>query len=188
MAREMIRQGGRSARIQAEVHNTVNRLLETLDRSAITVPMIAEQAGVTPSTIYRRWGDLSQLLADVAVARMRPIAEPEDTGSTAGDLTAFIQQYAEEMSSKVGRELLADVIGSQTEAASQKCCGFTYQHLETLKSRAEARGESGFDVDRIIDVVVAPVMFHILFGDRDISAEYCSSLVQRAFQTAVSAE
>ncbi|MSE19101.1 TetR family transcriptional regulator, partial [Pantoea agglomerans] len=84
MAREMIRQGGRSARIQAEVHNTVNRLLETLDRSAITVPMIAEQAGVTPSTIYRRWGDLSQLLADVAVARMRPIAEPEDTGSTAG--------------------------------------------------------------------------------------------------------
>lgn len=75
MAREMIRQGGRSARIQAEVHNTVNRLLEALDRSAITVPMIAEQAGVTPSTIYRRWGDLSQLLADVAVARMRPIAE-----------------------------------------------------------------------------------------------------------------
>ena len=35
MAREMIRQGGRSARIQAEVHNTVNRLLETLPRRRI---------------------------------------------------------------------------------------------------------------------------------------------------------
>lgn len=181
MAKEMIRQGGRSARIQAEVHNTVNRLLETLDRSAITVPMIAEQAGVTPSTIYRRWGDLSQLLADVAVARMRPIADPEDTGSMTGDLTLFIQQYAEEMSSKVGREMLADVIGSHAEEASQKCCRFTYQHLETLNNRAIARGETGFDVDRIVDGVVAPVMFHILFSDRDVSAEYCSSLIQREF-------
>ena len=97
MAKEMIRQGGRSARIQAEVHKTVNQLLKTTDRAVITVPMIAEQAGVTPSTIYRRWGDLSQLLADVAVARLRPIAEPEDTGEMIGDLTAFIVQYAEEM-------------------------------------------------------------------------------------------
>ncbi|NBB57442.1 TetR family transcriptional regulator [Pantoea vagans] len=181
MAREMIRQGGRSARIQAEVHDTVNRLLETRDRSAITVPMIAEQAGVTPSTIYRRWGDLAQLLADVAVARMRPIADPEDTGSMIGDLTAFLQQYAEEMSSKVGRELLADVIGRHAEAASHKCCGFTYQHLETLNNRAIARDEAGFDVDRLVDVAVAPVMFHILFGDRDVSAEYCSLLIQQAF-------
>lgn len=188
MAREMIRQGGRSARIQAEVHNTVNRLLETVDRSAITVPMIAEQAGVTPSTIYRRWGDLAQLLADVAVARMRPIAEPEDTGSMISDLTLFLQQYAEEMSSKVGRELLADVIGSHAEEASQKCCGFTYQHLETLNIRARERGEPGFDVDRMVDVAVAPVMFHILFGDRDISSAYCSSLIQRAFSQATGAE
>lgn len=181
MAKEMIRQGGRSARIQAEVHNTVNQLLKTHDRSAITVPMIAELAGVTPSTIYRRWGDLAQLLADVAVARMRPIAEPEDTGTLIGDLTVFIQQYAEEMSSKVGRALLADVIGSHTDEASQKCCGFTYQHLETLNNRAAARGEPGFDVERVIDVVVAPVMFHILFNDREVSADYCRALIQRAF-------
>ncbi len=98
-----------------------------------------------------------------------------------GDLTAFIQQYAEEMSSKVGRELLADVIGSHAEEASHKCCVFTYQHLETLNNRAIARGEAGFDVDRLVDVAVAPVMFHILFGDRDVSAEYCSLLIQQAF-------
>lgn len=123
MAREMVRQGGRSARIQAEVHNTVNRLLGTLDRSAITVPMIAEQAGVTPSTIYRRWGDLTQLLADVAVARMRPIAEPEDTGSMKGDLTLFIQQYAEDMSSKVGRDMLADVMNSHARRPARNVAG-----------------------------------------------------------------
>lgn len=181
MAKEMIRQGGRSARIQAEVHKTVNQLLKTTDRAVITVPMIAEQAGVTPSTIYRRWGDLSQLLADVAVARLRPIAEPEDTGEMIGDLTAFIVQYAEEMSSKVGREMLADVIGSYSGDASQKCCGYTVQHLETLNNRALARGESGFDVGQVIDWLVAPVMYHILFNDREVTAAYCQLLIQRLF-------
>src|ERR1700754_2743689 len=99
MPRELVRQGGRSARIQKAVHTVTRELLETLDRTEITVPMIAERAGVTPSTIYRRWGDIGQLFADVAVERLRPIAEPDDTGSTLGDLTAYLLPYAEEMSS-----------------------------------------------------------------------------------------
>jgi len=182
MAREMIRQGGRSARIQEEVHKAVNALLKTRDRSEITVPMVAELAGVTPSTLYRRWGDLSQLLADVAVAHMRPIGEPEDTGNMQHDIETFIVQYAEEMSSKVGRQMLADIIGSGGGSATVKCCGFTYLHLETLNHRALARGEAGFSVDDAVDVVVAPVIYHILFEDREPTPDYCRERVARLFQ------
>ncbi|CAN7227775.1 TetR-like C-terminal domain-containing protein [Neorhizobium sp. LjRoot104] len=182
MAREMVRQGGRSARIQAEVHRTVQDLLKTMDRGEITVPMIAEKSGVTPSTIYRRWGDLSELLADVAVARMRPIADPEDTGAMESDLEAFILQYAEEMSSKVGRSMLADVLGSMEGEAAGRCCQFTYDHLETLRERALGRGEAAFDVKEAIDFVVAPIIYHILFGDREVSPDYCRSLVGRFFR------
>ena len=182
MAREMIRQGGRSARIQEEVHKAVNALLKTYDRNELTVPMVAESSGVTPSTIYRRWGDLSQLLADVAVAHMRPVSEPEDRGDMQGDMEAFIQQYAEEMSSKVGRQMLADIIGSGGSSATVKCCGFTYQHLETLQKRAIKRGETGFSVDEAMDVVVAPVIYHILFEDREPTSDYCRELVARLFQ------
>src|SRR3954454_8044811 len=96
MAKEMLRQGGRSARIQAEVHKALGELSAEMDRAAITVPMIAERAGGTPSTIYRRWGDLAQLLADVAVQRLRPVAEPEDTGNARADLETWVLQYAEE--------------------------------------------------------------------------------------------
>lgn len=183
MAREMIRQGGRSARIQEEVHKAVNTLLKTRDRSELTVPMVAETAGVTPSTLYRRWGDLTQLLADVAVARMRPISEPEDTGSMQRDVEAFILQYAEEMSSKPGRQMLADVIGSGGGGGSAtiKCCGFTRLHLETLHNRAIARGEAGFSVDEALDTVVAPVIYHILFEDREPTPDYCRERVERLF-------
>jgi AcrR family transcriptional regulator len=183
MAKDMVRQGGRSARIQAEVHRTVNELLKQMDRSALTVPMVAEKAGVTPSTIYRRWGDLSELLADVAVARLRPIADPEDTGAMQSDLEAFVVQYAEEMSSRVGRQMLFDVLGTWEGDAAGRCCQFTYQHLETMRERALQRGEKAFAVAEAIDFVMAPVMYHILFGDRDVSPDYCRSLVARFFRT-----
>src|SRR3954470_14177623 len=108
--KENIRPGGRSARVQASVHAAVRQLLEEMSRAEITVPLIATHAGVTPSTIYRRWGDLQELLADVAVERLRPDMEPVDTGNAADDLEAWAEQYAEEMSSGPGREYVRDVL------------------------------------------------------------------------------
>ncbi|HEY8336917.1 MAG TPA: TetR-like C-terminal domain-containing protein [Tardiphaga sp.] len=176
--KERIRVGGRSARIQAAVHDAVHELGALTTRNQITVPQIAAAAGVTPSTIYRRWGDLPTLLADVAVARLRPIADPEDTGAMASDLTAFIEQYAEEMSSPVGRALIRDVFSSDQSFPSQ-CCGFTADHLTTLVERARARGETPFDIDEVIDHVVAPIVYHILYGDREPTPDYCRALLAR---------
>ena len=59
--KEGLRPGGRSARVQESIHSAVRALLQEQERSTVTVPQIAARAGVTPSTIYRRWGDLSQL-------------------------------------------------------------------------------------------------------------------------------
>lgn len=176
--KERIRVGGRGARIQSAVHDAVHELGALTTRNQITVPQIAAAAGVTPSTIYRRWGDLPTLLADVAVARLRPIADPEDTGAMASDLTAFIDQFAEEMSSPVGRALIRDVFSSGQSFPSQ-CCGFTCDHLNTIAARARARGETPFDVDEVIDHVVAPIIYHILYGDREPTPDYCHGLLAR---------
>jgi AcrR family transcriptional regulator len=176
--REQIRIGGRSARIQAAVHEAVHDLGALTTRNQVTVPQIAAAAGVTPSTIYRRWGDLQTLLADVAVARLQPIADPEDTGAMASDLRQYVEQFAEEMSSPVGRALLRDVFSSDQSFPSQ-CAGFTSCHLTTLADRAAARGEKPFDIDEVTDHVVAPIIYHILYGDRDVTAAYCHSLLAR---------
>jgi AcrR family transcriptional regulator len=177
--KERIRVGGRSARIQSAVHEAVKRLGAVTDREQLTVPQIAAEAGVTPSTIYRRWGDLGSLLADVAVARLRPIAEPEDTGATASDLRAFIEQFMEEMSSPVGRALIRDVFSAPGETYPVQCAGFTPEHLTTIASRAIARGETPFDIDEVLDHVVAPIIYHILYGDREPTLDYCHKLLGR---------
>jgi AcrR family transcriptional regulator len=177
--KERIRVGGRSARIQSAVHEAVRRLGTKTHRDELTVPQIAAVAGVTPSTIYRRWGDLSALLADVAVQRLRPVSDPEDTGAMTSDLRVFIEQFMEEMSSPVGRALIRDVFSTSGETYPVQCSGFTHEHLTTIASRAKARGETPFDIDEVIDHVVAPIIYHILYGNRELTLDYCHSLLDR---------
>jgi AcrR family transcriptional regulator len=180
MAREMIRQGGRSARIQEAVYAATQALLNEIGRSEINVPAIAERAGVTPSTIYRRWGDLTQLLADAAAERLRPIADPDDTGSVSGDLSAFVMQYAEEMASPVGQALIRDVLSvTASEAAAASCCAYTTHHLQTLNDRALERGEPTFSVDEAIDVLIAPICYRILFANGETTPAYVNRLLAR---------
>jgi hypothetical protein len=119
------------------------------------------------------------LLADVAVQRLRPIADPEDTGAVASDLRLFIEQFMEEMSSPVGRALVRDVFCPSGETYPVQCGGFTREHLTTIVSRAKARGEAAFDIDEVIDHVVAPIIYHILYGDRELTLDYCHSLLDR---------
>ena len=185
MAREMIRQGGRSARIQQAVHAATRALLAEIDRAEISVPVIAERARVTPSTIYRRWGDVAQLLADVAAERLRPVAGPDDTGALASDLTAYVLQYAEEMSSQIGRQMLLDVLAEGGgDGPATRCCQYTLDALATLNARAEARGEPAYDSDTVIDLVFAPLIFHILFADRPLGEDYARALLARFFDQA----
>jgi AcrR family transcriptional regulator len=179
VVKERVRVGGRSARIQHAVHEAVRRLSTETSRDELTVPQIAAEAGVTPSTIYRRWGDLSALLADVAVERLRPISDPEDTGAVRSDLRAFIEQFIEEMSSPVGRALIRDVFSPSETSYPVQCACFTRDHLATIVARAKARGEAPFDIDEVIDHVIAPIVYHILYGGRDLTLDYCHSLLDR---------
>lgn len=163
------RPGGRSARVQAAVHAAVHQLQQEAGRATLTVPLIAARAGVTPSTIYRRWGDLADLLADVAVERMRPDIEPPDTGSLAGDLKAWSEQYLDEMSSDVGRGLVRDVLAGTGQAGGQpvpcRCFEFTASQLDLLLARARARGEADLpSTDALIDGIVAPILHRLLFA------------------------
>jgi len=176
-----LRSGGRSARIQTSVHLAVDTLLAEIGRTALTIPIIAERAGVTPSTIYRRWGDLAELLGDVAVQRLRPVSDPVDTGSVSGDLQAWSMQFADEMSSVPGRTMLRDIFAGTTDSKNPRfCCAFTDQQLRLIDQRAIDRGEPGFDVDLFIDQVVAPILYRILFRDAPLSMSYCQQLLDRA--------
>jgi AcrR family transcriptional regulator len=182
--RDAPRPGGRSARVQASVHEATRALLATLDRQHVTIPLIAARAGVTPSTIYRRWGELNELLADVAVARLRPDMEPSETGSAQGDLLAWAEQYAEEMASEVGRRMLRDVLAAGDCTGAQRCCDFVLQQIAVIAGRAAGRGEPFPDIDRVLDHVVAPIVYRILFQP-DPGTAFVAGLVDGVMPEAI---
>lgn len=173
------RPGGRSARVQAAVHAAVKSLQAEAGRGELTVPAVAERAKVTPSTIYRRWGDLASLLADVAVERIRPDGPPAETGSAKGDLAAWAEQYAEEMSSSVGQELMRDILAARSQPDNPaRCCNLVREQIDIIGERAKASNEVFPDTETVLDVVVAPIVYRSLFVDPP-SAEHVQALVER---------
>ncbi|MDB5961016.1 MAG: TetR family transcriptional regulator [Massilia sp.] len=178
------RPGGRSARVQAAVHQASAALIEEIGRDALTVPLIAARAGVTPSTIYRRWGDLAELLADLALGRMRADAPPLDTGSVAGDLHAWAEQYMEEMASQVGLSMMRDVVAASAGGANCQCAALVAGQIELIVGRAAARGEAAPAVEAVMDGVVAPIIYRALFGPRAPTHEQVDALVERCIKSA----
>lgn len=155
------RPGGRSARVQAAVHAAV-RVLQA-DGRELSVPAIAAEAGVTPSTIYRRWGTPAQLLSDVALERMAADLPFPDTGALATDLAAWLEPYVEEMTSTPGRALIRDLVGGALPGNAAQCFAVTCQYIECMLDRARARGERTPAVDQIRDRLLAPIIYRTLF-------------------------
>ena len=183
------RPGGRSARVQAAVHRAVTELLAEHGRAELTVPTIAARAGVTPSTIYRRWGELADLLADVALERLRPDGAPADTGSVAGDLLAWVEQYRDEMSSDVGLGLMLDVLSARrglptAQPVSCQCAAFTAAQIELIVARGRARGEPAPAVDAVMDTVVSPIVYRTLFGPAPATRARVKALVNACLKGA----
>ncbi|MET9262887.1 TetR/AcrR family transcriptional regulator [Amycolatopsis sp. NPDC004079] len=175
--KRMVRPGGRSARVQESVHAAVRDLIAETGRDALTVPQVAARAGVTPSTVYRRWGDLQELLSDVAVERLRPEAPPEDHGSLAEDLAAWTELFLDEMSSPAGRAYIRDaLLGDPDGSNAGQCSAYAADQVEVVLARAVARGEAAPSAEAVMDRVVAPIMYRILFRPDGLDAAYARRL------------
>jgi AcrR family transcriptional regulator len=141
-------------------------------------------AGVAPSTIYRRWGDLNQLLADVAVARLRPDGPP-DTGSVRGDLTVWAERYIEEAASPTGREFLRDMVSGGPDCTSALRGGaYARERVEVMLGRGRRRGEAVPDLEDVIDLLLAPIIYRILFEPGEVPAGLARRLADRLFARA----
>ncbi|MBO8193234.1 TetR/AcrR family transcriptional regulator [Streptomyces oryzae] len=175
----MARPGGRSARVQEAVHTAVRELEAEVGRDALTVPLIAARAGVTPSTVYRRWGDLGALLSDVAVEHLRPETEPEDLGGLSADLTAWAEQFLDEMASPPGRAYIRDaLLGDPDGDNAGRCSAYAAEQIDVVLRRATARGEPRVPgTESVIDHVVAPMMYRILFRPGGLDPAYAQRLV-----------
>ena len=182
MTSKQARPGGRSARVQQAIHEAVLALLQEQPREALTVPLIAARAGVTPSTLYRRWGNLPSLMADVDLQRLRPDQPPEDTGSLRGDLERWLEHYVDDLASTPGQAMLRDALAATDPGCAVRCTEPTRERLELLLERAHRRGEPAPTLDVLLDGLVAPLIYRTLFGAERPDLALCLQLLARVLR------
>ncbi|MBY8882591.1 TetR/AcrR family transcriptional regulator [Actinacidiphila acidipaludis] len=178
------RPGGRSSRVGAQVHQAVTDLIGERGYGNFTVGDIAARAGVADSSIYRRWGTLESLLADVALTRLNARSPMPDTGTLAGDLRTYAAQVAREITGPDGPAVLHLAValsgnGPQGLRAGDELRAERMRQLQSMLDRARDRGEDAPDALGVLDHILAPMYIRVLFGMGPLTPDYIDALVDR---------
>ncbi|MEU4191698.1 TetR/AcrR family transcriptional regulator [Kribbella sp. NPDC026611] len=165
MADRSARPGGRSSRVLTAIYTSVGELVgEGADK--LSFPVIAERAGVNPTTLYRRWPDVHALLEEVAVAALTRDGETvPDTGSLEQDLIEWANIIARDISRPERARYLRAMVSARVELVES--CPVTERRREQaaeMVRRAGDRGERTPTVQQILDHVVAPLYYNVIFA------------------------
>lgn len=165
------RPGGRSARVRAAVLAAAGELVVEKGPHGVTMPEVAQRAGVAVTSLYRRWGDVASLLMDVAVDRVSRDSPLPDTGSLEGDLKTWARSIARGLAAPDGSAFLKVLIatapataGDTPAAGRMEALIRRLEEVRAMLVRAEARGERAPSVDEIIDHLLAPLYLRALVG------------------------
>ncbi|GAA2477146.1 TetR/AcrR family transcriptional regulator [Winogradskya humida] len=163
--------------MQTAIYTAVGELVgEGADK--ISFPVIAERAGVNPTTLYRRWDDVNALLEEVAVAALTRDGESlPDTGSLERDLTEWATIIARDITRPERVRYLRAMVSARIEIVSR--CVLTETRREQASEmvrRARERGETTPAVAQILDHVIAPLYYHVVFA-LPVDHDYAQRLV-----------
>ncbi|WP_025350297.1 TetR/AcrR family transcriptional regulator [Nocardia nova] len=180
----MRRPGGRSARVRAAVYRAVTDLVAEGGYGSFTVGDVAARAGVADSSIYRRWGSLEALTADVALDWLVGNSPIPDTGTLDGDLRAYAAGVARDVSGPDGLAVLRLVMalslgGADGTNARDRFIDERRGQVQRMLDRAGRRGETPPPALDILDHLLAPLYVRVLFGMGPLTSGYVDSLVDR---------
>jgi AcrR family transcriptional regulator len=192
------RPGGRTARVRADVLAAVDRLLTERGYDALSIDAIADCSGVHRTTIYRRWGSVAMLLADLLAFGIEDDWTPADTGTLEGDLIAInreVQAALADDRSTTTAVIAASFRSTEAADALGRFWADRYQRCACVVERAVTRGEVPADVDayRLLIAATGP-LYHqgVLLrrpvdrGDADAYARAALAAVHAAAPTRTS--
>jgi AcrR family transcriptional regulator len=137
---------------RAAIEATLDLIAERGFRG-LTTDAVAERAGISKATMYRRWRSKEDLVVDAVASLVASEIAVPDTGSLRGDVRALLRDavklYADERPGKLIPDLVAEMARRPAVAEAVRS-GFLAERraaLSTVIERARARGEVRSDVD-----------------------------------------
>ncbi|TDT14523.1 TetR family transcriptional regulator [Ilumatobacter fluminis] len=138
----------------------------------MSMDVIAERAGVSKATIYRRWASKEALVLQALRSAINPMDEV-DLGSVRADLVTYLNDLADRMASGNMTDVLPHLIewavhDEQLRVELDGYVAHRRQPLVAILTRGIERGEirDDLDLDTIVDAFVGPFIYRkLLTGD-----------------------
>lgn len=143
---------------------------------------IAARAGVHETSIYRRWGSRTNLIAEAMSSHLDTELPLPDTGSTDDDLTEFFTALADFLATPAGRFMTSLSLDEQDGAFE----GVRDQFWELRLTRAAVLVQRGIDrrdvrpdlaPQFVLEAIAGPLHLHILLRNQRPDRGYVRRLV-----------
>lgn len=172
-----VRPGGRTARTRAAALQAAEDALIESGFDALDLADIARRADIGKTTVYRRWGTLAALVADLLVDMAEQSLPRTETGSLDDDLLAnarlVYRTLTEPRSSALFKAIItAAASDPDTAAALHRFYATRIAEWAPCVEQAAARGEvpQGTDAAEVIRAVSAPMYYRFLVSGDALDA------------------
>jgi AcrR family transcriptional regulator len=169
MDRTSTRPGGRTARVRAAVLQATGDALAEGGLADLDLTGVARRAGVGRTTVYRRWGSVSALVADLLVDMAETSQPRSETGDLDGDLRAnarlIHRTLTDHRQGPLFRAMIAAAaFDASTAAALHAFYATRIEEWAACVDRAVERGDVpvGTDSCEVIRAVSAPLYYRFL--------------------------
>ncbi|WJY67046.1 TetR/AcrR family transcriptional regulator [Corynebacterium auris] len=177
--------GQRPKRRQAteeKIYRSVLALAREQGFNAVTIDAVVAHSGVAKTTIYRRYGDRKEMLAD-ALSNV-VIRIPQSYPETYEEFEAFLVRLQEHLEEEIGIRLIGSLLASREEYVDEWSDRLTDEVLNGLTvyvRKGVERGmfAPGVDARTIVTMVVGSILVRAAFefGDPKKHARYIARLV-----------
>ncbi|MFF3906361.1 TetR/AcrR family transcriptional regulator C-terminal ligand-binding domain-containing protein [Streptomyces sp. NPDC001848] len=166
-----VRPGGRTARVREAVLRATEDALTQLGFARLDLTDVARRAGVGKTTVYRRWGTVTGLVADLLLDMAEQSVPRTETGSLLGDLKANARLVQRTLTDpRQGPLFKALITGAACDAKAAEALHRFYAariaEWAPCVEQAVARGEvpAGTDAREVVRAVSAPLYYRLLIS------------------------
>ncbi|MET7745172.1 TetR/AcrR family transcriptional regulator [Streptomyces sp. NPDC005385] len=166
-----VRPGGRTARVRAAVLSAAGDVLAEEGFAHLDLADVARRAEVGKTTVYRRWGSVTALVADLLGDMAEQSLPRADTGSVLGDLRANADLVRRTLADPRQGPLFRAVIAAgacdaRTAEALRRFYEVRVAEWAPCVEQGVSRGELpvGTDAGAVVRAVSAPLYYGLLTG------------------------
>jgi AcrR family transcriptional regulator len=150
----------------------------------LTIPQVAELAGVNKTSVYRRWPSKENLVQDALQAAMRHTDQAPDTGELRADLMALAKTVATFTQSNVGMAMVRVMLSQGGDQPLRALATSAYSEAGrqgpwAVLARAAQRGELKKTVDPslVLFTIAGAIMHRVFVEQRAATNDFIQQVV-----------